>query len=241
MKSNHRSSSLSKRPWIMSQTWHQLLFVHWPVDAAILRRYIPEPLDLDTYDGCAWLSMAVFYVTGARPRLFPAVTPLSRFFELNVRTYVTYGDLPGVYFFRLDVSKLPVVMGARAFFYLPYYFSKIDVNDTGNGVAYACRHNEDAKVFQVRYRPVSDVFYAVPGTLTYWLSERYCLYTRHKHYLYRCDILHDPWPLQQAEAEIMQNTMVDFVDLQVSESPHLYYAGEQTAVMWGLRKVAYIF
>lgn len=239
MKSSHRPWPPPQKPWLMTQTWRRLLFAHWPVDPDVLRPYIPVPLTLDTYDERAWLSIVVFDVTDARPRFVPSVPALSHFPQLNVRTYVLYNDKPGAYFFSLDADHLLAVIGARSLYYLPYYAADISISPTRGGVDYNCRRNYSSKAFQVRYRPISDIYQAESGTLTYWLAERYCLYTRHGHYLYRGEILHEPWLLQNAEADIIKNTMIESVPS--CQPSHLQYADQQTSVMWGLSKVAHIF
>jgi uncharacterized protein YqjF (DUF2071 family) len=109
----HRPWPLPSGPWIMAQTWHDLLFAHWSVRSETLRRLVPSELALDTFDGSCWVAVAPFHMSGIRLRGLPALPGLSRFPELNVRTYVTLGGKPGVYFFSLDAGSLPAVWAAR--------------------------------------------------------------------------------------------------------------------------------
>src|SRR6266436_2899180 len=69
----HRPWALPSAPWIMAQSWHDLLFAHWPVDAAMLRSHIPAGLAIDTFDGQAWLGVVPFSMTGVRLRWTPPV------------------------------------------------------------------------------------------------------------------------------------------------------------------------
>ena len=101
-ETSHRPWPMREAPWLMTQTWHELLFAHWPVDTATLREKVPFPLDL--FDGRAWVGVVPFRMTNVAPRLVPALPGLSAFPELNVRTYVTVGGKPGVYFFRLEAG-----------------------------------------------------------------------------------------------------------------------------------------
>src|ERR1700674_1035433 len=108
------------RPWplpagqaVMTQSWPDLLFAHWPVDAEKLRALIPERLEIDTFDGRAWLAVVPFRMTNVRLRGTPAVPWLSAFPELNMRTYVTYDGEPGVWFFSLDAGNSLAVAIAR--------------------------------------------------------------------------------------------------------------------------------
>ena len=108
-------------PWIMKQTWNDLLFAHWPIPFAQLRPLVPEGLMLDTFDGQCWIGVVPFWMSGVRARGLPAMPGFSRLPELNVRTYVTYGGKPGVYFFSLDITSHLAVWGARTVYHLPYF------------------------------------------------------------------------------------------------------------------------
>lgn len=105
----------------MHQTWHDLLFMHWPVAVDALRPHLPGALPLDTFDGSAWLGIVPFRMSGVRPRFLPSVPWLSAFPELNVRTYVTLDNKPGVWFFSLDAGNPIAVQIARSWFKLPYF------------------------------------------------------------------------------------------------------------------------
>lgn len=106
---SHRPWPLPSGPWIMAQTWNDLLFAHWPVPPEIIRNLVPSQLPLDLFDGQCWLGIVPFWMSGVRARGLPAIPGLSRFAELNVRTYVTLGEKPGVYFFSLDAANMPAV------------------------------------------------------------------------------------------------------------------------------------
>ena len=117
----HRPWPLPSRPWVLAMQWHDLLFMHWPVSPAVLRPAIPPMLELETFDGAAWLGVTPFRMKGTRPPLVPPLPWFSAFPELNVRTYVTAEGKPGVWFFSLDAGNPLAVRGARALFHLPYY------------------------------------------------------------------------------------------------------------------------
>ena len=103
----------------MTQTWHDLLFAHWPVPAESLARLVPSPFELDLFEGRAWLGIVPFVMTNVAPRGVPALPGLSSFPELNVRTYVRVGGRPGVYFFSLDAASVLAVRAARLLLHLP--------------------------------------------------------------------------------------------------------------------------
>ena len=234
----HRPWPMPDAPWIMTQSWHELLFAHWPVGADTLRAHLPAGLELDMFEGRAWLGIVPFHMTNVAPRGVPALPWVSAFAELNVRTYVRLGSKPGVYFFSLDASNPLAVVAARTMFDLPYYSAAMDVVAQGDAVRYVSRRGDgvDANTaeFTATYRATGPVFNAQPGTLDYFLTERYCLYTVADAFeLRRLEIHHPPWPLQAAEATIERNTMADAAGIRLpSMAPRLHFARRQDMVAW---------
>lgn len=238
----HRPWPMPGEPWIMTQSWHDLLFAHWPVDARTLREKIPSGLELDLFDDQAWVGIIPFHMTNVAPRGVPALPWVSAFPELNVRTYVTMGQKPGVYFFSLDAGSSVAVTVARTMFRLPYHSAAIDVHHEDGWIAYrSSRNTSDSEqaVWEARYRPVGPVQYAAPGSLEHFLTERYCLYTVDDAFrAYRLEIHHLPWPLQRAEATIAANTMADAAGIRLpSRSPLLHFAKRLDVVAWALKHV----
>jgi uncharacterized protein YqjF (DUF2071 family) len=230
------------RSWIMTQTWHDLLFAHWPVDARALREKLPAGLPLDVYDGQAWIGVIPFHMTNVAPRGVPTVPFVSAFPELNVRTYVTLDGKPGIYFFSLDAGSSIAVAAARTLFGLPYFSATMTVDTAGGEVRY--RSARDTKMpgvaeFAATYRPVGRAQSPVPGTLEHFLTERYCLYTVDgSFHARRLQIHHPPWPLQKAEATITANTMADAAGIRLpSTAPLLHFSRRQDMVAWPMEKV----
>jgi uncharacterized protein YqjF (DUF2071 family) len=227
----------------MTQSWHNLLFAHWPVDARALQEKLPAGLPLDTFDGQAWLGIVPFAMTNVAPRGVPSVPFVSSFLELNVRTYVTLHGKPGVYFFSLDANSTIAVTAARTLFQLPYYLATMTLEERGGQVT--CTSTRDTTIegvaeFAASYRPVGSVQMAKPGSLEYFLTERYCLYTVDSSFrAKRLEIHHWPWPLQAAEATITVNTMAEAAGIRLpSTAPLLHFARRQDMVAWPLAGVA---
>src|SRR5690606_36170267 len=101
----HRPWPMPDSPWVMAQSWHQLLFAHWSFPPEDIRPLLPPGLTLDTYAGQAWVGVVPFRMSGIRLRGLPPVPFTSAFAELSVRTYVTTEDKPGVWFFSLDAAN----------------------------------------------------------------------------------------------------------------------------------------
>ncbi len=239
---SHRLTPMPTGPWIMTQVWHELLFAHWPIAPHLLRPLVPSSLPLDTFDGQCWVGIVPFHMSNVHPRGFPSVYGLSRFPELNVRTYVTLHDRPGVYFFSLDAANPIAVFLARHFFLLPYFTAHMSSHSIGDTIYYRSRRihkHAPSADFVVSYRPIAPVVYATSGTIEHWLTERYYLYTVSHDHVYRGDIHHRLWPLQIAEYEEMQNTMALSHQIPLPNIPPLlHYSQLQEVLVWPLRKIS---
>lgn len=227
------------RPWVQRQTWYDLLFAHWPLPPAQLADRIPPGLTLDTFDGQAWLAVVPFRMSGIRFRHQPAWPYLSAFPELNVRTYVTDGRKAGVWFLSLDAARLAAVWFARLRFNLPYFHAAMRCQPQGDAIDYQSerrRGRAPAASLRATYGPTSPVFRAAPGSLVHWLTERYCLYAADRRgRLFRGEIAHAPWPLQEAQATFSRNTMDAAQRLVLpATAPVLHFARRLDVVVWNV-------
>ena len=225
----------------MGQTWEDLLFAHWPVEVDALRRLLPDAVRLQTHEGVAWLGITPFRISGLRLRGTLPLPRVSGFLELNVRTYVTAGGKPGIWFFSLDASSRLAVEVARRTYKLPYFPARIDVTRRDGWIEFDSARvgsRGEPHVFSARYRPAGDEFHAAPGSLEEFLAERYCLYALDdRGRLHRAEIHHSPWPLRPAEAAIELNTMPPGGLILPDEGPLLHFAPVQDVVIWPLRPV----
>jgi uncharacterized protein YqjF (DUF2071 family) len=223
----------------MEQTWNDLLFAHWPIAPETLRPLVPQPLALDIFDRQCWVAVAPFHMTRVRPRFVPPFPGLSAFSELNVRTYVTLGGKPGVYFFSLDAASRLAVWAGRATYRLPYYFASMEVKEQDGFFHYRSQRAGEKALLQARYRPVKPVQLRARGTLECWLTERYCLYAVAPGSVFRAEIHHEPWPLQDAEAEIEENTMAGAAGITLPGiAPVLHFSRKIEVLIWPLKRVA---
>jgi uncharacterized protein len=239
----HRPWPMPDSAWVMTQTWHDLLFAHWPVDVASLRAKLPRGFELDLFDGQAWLGIVPFHMTNVAPRFVPALPWISAFPELNVRTYVRVHGKPGVYFFSLDAANPLAVGVARTLVHLPYFTAEMSVEEREGWIHYASRRTSAGSPraeLAGRYRPIGGGHEPAAGTLEHFLTERYCLYTVDGSLRpYRLDIHHPPWPLQPAEAELTVNTMAEACGIRLpSMAPLLHFSRRQDMVAWPLHQIA---
>lgn len=236
-QTRHRPWPLPQEPWLQGHTWEDLLFAHWRVDPDRLRRLVPAGLELDLHEGSAWLGVTPFRVASLRLRGTLPVPGVSTFLELNVRTYVTAEDKPGIWFFSLDAESRLAVRGARRGYRLPYHDAQMEAARRGEWIAYTSSRLDAERpyVFEARYRPAGARFRARPGSLEHFLTERYCLYSVVDGRLARADIHHEPWPLQAAEADVDLNTMApDGIELP-DDAPLAHFSAAQDVVLWPLR------
>jgi uncharacterized protein len=237
----HRPWPMPSRRWLLSMRWEDLLFAHWPLDPDLLLPFVPQGLQLDVRDGCAWIGIVPFRMVDTKPRFGPRVPGAASFPELNVRTYVTCDDKPGVWFFSLDATSWLAVRGARRLFHLPYFDARMDAAARGARVVYSSARTHRGAVpaeFRAEYTPVGPVIRSVPGTVEHWLTERYCLYSADPQgVLWRGEIHHQPWPLQAARATIEFNTMTSALGFEFTDSPPLlHFARALDVIAWPIAR-----
>jgi uncharacterized protein len=216
----------NRRP-AMRQSWRELLFLHWPIQPELLRPLVPSPLELDLFEGTAYVGLVPFTMVGVRPVGFPPIRGISNFHETNVRTYVHRdGRDPGVWFFSLDAANRLAVYLARTFFHLPYYHARMFLAaepmvrpddprtllyDDPRTLLYAgVRRRPDPlpASYLIRATATGPVRPAQPSTLEHFLAERYILYSIAKDRLFQGQVHHLPYPLQSATLLSLDETLL---------------------------------
>jgi uncharacterized protein YqjF (DUF2071 family) len=237
----HRPWPPPRGRWAWRQGWRDLLFAHWPVPAAEVRRLVPGGLTVQEFGGTSWVGVVPFRMRGVTLRPLPDLPWVSAFAELNVRLYVERGGKPGVWFLSLDAANPLAVWAARRFFHLPYWRARIEVTEAGGVTRYASRRpgrGAPAR-FEATYRPASDRFEPEPGTLEAFLVERYCLYARSATgRLYRGEVHHHPWPLHRAEGEVDAGGLLGTHGLSAGPAPPvLHYSPGVDVVLWPFERL----
>lgn len=210
---------------VMYQRWEELLFLHWAVDPEAVADALPPALRLDTFEGRAWVGVVPFFMRGVRPRGLPAVPGLSSFQELNLRTYAVDRDgRPGVWFFSLDAADRIAVWIARKFFHLNYRLARMGGSRSGGAVRFSSRRAINGgwdAAQEFRWHRTGPARQAAPGTLEFFLVERYRLFTweAKRGRLHTGKIHHAPYRLEQAEVEAFSPRLFDLNGLQAPAAP----------------------
>jgi uncharacterized protein len=227
-------------PPLMYQSWGKLLFMHWPIPVAALRPLIPARLSIDTFAGQSWIGLVPFTMWNIRPRLAPPIPGVSAFHEINVRTYVHLDGVPGVWFFSLDANSWLAVKAARYFYHLPYFYASMRLQQKGETIYYyTSRHDSvPGAEFDAAWTIGPALAETTPGSLDYFLTERYCLYAARGKRLYRCRIFHPPWPLQEARLLKYRSNLIEADGLPRPQGePLLHSGGPVQVAIWPLEQV----
>lgn len=240
-RTGHRPWPLPRGEWTWRQSWCDLLFAHWPIEAERLRALVPEPLRVQEFEGRSWIGVVPFRMEGVMRRTLPDLPGLSAFPKCNLRIYVDLDGRPGVWFLSLDATNPVAVWAARRFFHLPYHLADICFAEVDGRIRYATqRRDRSATDFAAHYVATSDPYESTPGTLEAWLTERYCLYAlAPDDALHRTEVHHHPWPLQRAEVEILPNRLLEPHDLEVEGPPALVHFSKRIdVVIWTSERVS---
>lgn len=238
----HRPWQLPSKHWIMRQTWSNLFFTHWPIAPEMIRPYIPQSLQIDTFNRYAWVGVVLFVMKGVYPRGLNCISLIRPFPEINVRTYVQFDGKPGIYFLSIDVGDWASCTIAKRWFRLPYFSSDVFFDRKDQNFYFQSNRKGIANTtikFNGKYIPLPGVFYPQKGTLDHWLTERYCLYSKdQKGNLYCGEIHHRPWPLQNAESEIPTNSLLSPFNFDLTGvKPISHYSKGVDSFIWNIKKI----
>lgn len=242
IRTSHRPRPLPGGRWASSQRWNDLLFAHWPVPAAAITALLPPGLEADTFQGSAWVGMVPFWLDRIKLRGLPTLPGMRGFPDLNLRTYVRDRETgnQGIYCFSLDASNPITVAAARMIYRLPYHWAEMHLEQRSDREFFFYsrrRLSPHPVVFKVRYRglgPTRKTAEISSGSLEYFLTERYCLFTCNRRgETIRANIHHVPSPLEEAEAEIEQNDLAAATGIELpAEKPVLHYSRRLAVYIW---------
>ena len=235
---NERQKLTTNLPWIMKQTWKDVLFAHYPVSRKVLEKMVPSELKVDTFYQTGWVSIVPYLTSSMHLRGVPPVPGMSTYPGFNIRTYVTMNGKPGVYFFRLTAANHLAAFSAKAFFQLPYLQMDMKLKQEKDLIVFESEKKSGLDL-QCNYQSLSEASPTNRGSLEEWLLERYCLYNVSKKGVpLRADILHEPWLIEKAEAEFQQNTLLSSIGIvPQNEKPILHYAKKRIVRFWPITRI----
>jgi uncharacterized protein YqjF (DUF2071 family) len=236
LETAHRPWPMPGGPWVQKHTWSEVLFAHWQVPADAVRPLVPEKLEVETRDGSAWVGISTFRMRGARLRGMPALPFFSTFPEVNIRTYVRHEDRPGVFFFSLNSPSMLFTTAARLVYHMPYVRAEVSSEKDGESIHLRSTRTGRGKpaTWECRYQPVPGVFEAQPETLESFLVERWSLYTVDQHgRIDRVEFHRPPWPLQNVEAEIRENSLAEAHGIRLPpQAPRFHFSWGVDVLIW---------
>lgn len=228
---NHRPWELPDHRWRYYQEWNNVIFMHWKVDEYLLRSFVPKELEIDLFEGEAWVSIVAFTMEKIRPRILPAFPPISNFDEVNIRTYIKKGDKTGVYFLSVEGGKSLSCKLSKALSQLPYRYSKM--KRTPNRYEVANSEYGDHLEFEFEIgKSLKQV-----SELDNWLTERYALFQDASIYMNKFELHHLPWKLQPVSLKNLQYKYDRFHSLFNGEPLKAHYSEGVRVLAWDKERI----
>jgi uncharacterized protein YqjF (DUF2071 family) len=204
--------------------WREALFIHFLVDPAKLQRSVP--LELDLYDGRAYVSLVAFTQANLRPSFGGALTawlsgPLATHGFLNLRTYVRTQEERGIYFLSEWIPNALAAFLGPKLYGLPYHLGQLkyatgEIGEMTRDVVcpagrFCCRATVDS---DATYSP------SPPRSETAFLLERYTAFTHRRGILRRFRIRHEPWRQVEVKVTIEECGLLDGIIDSPPQSAH---------------------
>lgn len=222
---------------VMQQRWERLTFLHWAYEPAVVQRLLPAGLEVDLWDGAAWIGLVPFFMRVRTPAGHAAPW-LSNFCETNVRTYVRdHQGRAGIWFLSLDAARLGAVAVARASYRLPYFWSSMRLDRDGRDMSYHCRRRlpgPRGTASDVRVRIGAAYQPGEPTGRDHFLTARWVLFSvtgRHRSF---ARAAHPPWLLYRASTLAVRDGLLTAAGLPPPEGEPLahYSPGVDVRIGW---------
>lgn len=201
------------------QGWRQLLFAHWSYAPELVRALVPAELELDLWDGKAWVGVVPFEMRDIRLAHMPKLLGLD-FLETNLRTYVHYKGEPGVYFFSLEASSRLAVRAARLGWGLPYFKARMSAALGATPIRYESTRAgaPDARLV-AEYEIGPALGLSEPGTFEHFLLERYYLFAEKRGQIKKGHVHHVPYPAHSVTLTRMECGLLEAAGLPSPNRP----------------------
>lgn len=237
---DHIPFAMPKKRPALRQNWKKLTFLHWQVEAQLLRKHLPQGLELDLFEGKAYVGFIPFVMEKVRPNYLPPIAGVSTFGEVNIRIYVTKNGIPGVFFLTLEAQSRVTCFYANRRYGLTYRYAKVKVGGSIEGYHWNSKRTKGGYSLQGTSHSIGEARQAQEKTLEYFLFERYSLYTIRNGRLHRGYTHHTKWWYYDAEVEVKNNTLAQPFQLGIDNplSPDLTHISQGVEVItWHLMPV----
>ena len=227
----HRPWNVPEENWSFYQEWSDAIFLHYKVDINELKKFVPEALEIDLFDGSPWVSVVAFTMKKIRPKYVPAFSPISNFHEINVRTYVKSNNKCGVYFLSIEAGSSLSCKIAKGISELPYRYSKIKRTDN----TYISQNSTYHDTLNLHYNIGKEQ--KEKTELDIWLTERYALFQDTENFINAFEIHHLEWPINNIELRYINVNYPRFKNLVHNKPNTTHYSKGVQVISWGKKKM----
>jgi uncharacterized protein YqjF (DUF2071 family) len=197
---------------------------------------LPAGLEIDTFDGSAWVGLTPFTVEASRPMFAPSLPRVSYFPETNLRTYVVGPDgRDGLWFLSIEADSASTTLAARTALQVPYHWADMSVTRHDHAVDYRSQRRGDARIGNHTTVRLGERIDVGDRRLADWLTGRWRAWIRPWNRLAVVAVQHRPWPLQAARVVSHHDTLLADSGLPTPSEPPLCIAaahGVDAALGW---------
>ncbi|MFS4448478.1 YqjF family protein [Maribacter sp. 2307UL18-2] len=225
--SDHRPWKIPPEGWKFYQEWNNTIFLHWQVELNELKKFVPQELEIDLFDGKPWISVVAFTMEKIRPKNLPSFPPISDFDEINIRTYVKSNSKTGVYFLSIEGGKSLSCKIAKGMSELPYRFSKMERTEN----EYSSTNSEFNDYLRLGFKIGEKI--NEKEELDKWLTERYALFQDTDKSINAFEIHHLEWEINEIELQKLEFNYPRFKNLIKGKPDKVQYSDGVQVVAWG--------
>jgi uncharacterized protein YqjF (DUF2071 family) len=227
--------------WLMVVRESDMLFVSWPVPVPAVRALVPAGLEIDEFDGSAWVTIEALHMDIVRVRNLPLPRPIAGV-EVNVRTYVRRRGTRGVYFLSLDAPGAIGNTLNRLLFNLPFRTADVRLELKGDNYHVEStrrNHGGPPVAFAASARIMGGPRAVAPGSVDEFLLTQTTLFGADaRGHLFRGDVAHRPRVIHPVEGLVEANTLTSAAGVPVpAAAPLIHYSPGDDSLSWSFERL----
>ncbi|WP_121666199.1 YqjF family protein [Mesonia aquimarina] len=223
----HRPWEIPTKNWKFYQEWNNAIFLHYQVDLTELKKFVPNELEIDLFEGKPWISVVAFTMERIRLKNLPSFSPISDFDEINIRTYVKSKNKTGVYFLSIEGGKSLSCKVAKSISELPYRFSNIKRTDK----KYQSQNSEFNDKLNIEFKIGNEL--TEKTELDKWLTERYALFQDTDDSINEFEIHHLEWQINEIDIQKLELNYPRFEKFINERPSKIHYSKGVKVLAWG--------